>query len=218
MVYYSQTKPRSHFCRAGRSDATRVARPVERRGRPFGQRTCQAVFDVVAGSHETSRRSVGCRTCRAREERPHRELPPARGTDARRQRLAQPLPEILDRSGWTNLLPFWRKKHGHHPHSQTQPHHQATVQRAAGKSLRGMDGSGKSKALDGSRRNQGCCARKAICAPAAATAGSCRAPDGEDARCQRRLPGGHPERETCFHLGLEVDAGARIARDTDVQT
>ena len=53
----------------------------------------------------------GRRARRTREERPHRELPPAGGTHARRQRLAQPLSEILDRAARSAFAAFLERRH-----------------------------------------------------------------------------------------------------------
>src|SRR5215813_13524542 len=120
------------------------------------------------------------------------------------------------RIGWTSLLPFWRKKHGHHPHSQTQPHHQATLQRAARKSLRGVDRPAKSNALDGSRRNQGPARRERSAHWRSLSLGH-ESTGRRGARRRRRLSGNHSEREACFHLVVEVHAGTRVARNAYLQ-
>ena len=106
MVYYSLDR-----IFAALADPTRRAlmARLSETDAPVGQRTRQALRDVAAGGDETSRRPVGRRTRHAREDRPHRRVPAARGADARRQRLAQPLPALLERpSRSTRRLPGGR--------------------------------------------------------------------------------------------------------------
>jgi hypothetical protein len=83
---------------------------------------------------------------------PHRRLPARRRADAGRVRMAQSL-----RKFWSERLSiawplFWRKKSHVHPNShQTEPHHQAPLQGAAGQSLRGVDRPGKSESAGWAR-------------------------------------------------------------------
>src|SRR5262245_66420397 len=105
------------------------------------------------------------------------------------------------RIGWTSLLPFWRKKHGHHPYSQTEPHHQETLQRAGGTSLRGLDGPEKSNALDGSGRNQGPARRERSAHRRSIWLGH-ESTGRRRSRRQRRLSGDTSERATLFPLRL----------------
>src|SRR5262245_17418285 len=118
-------------------------------------------------------------------------------------------------SGSISLPHFWRKTHGRR-RNQTKPHHQAPVQSAAGKSLRRVDGSGKSKALDGARRDKAPARRKrsAHWRPLSLVdAGAGR----RTARCERRLPRSDTEREAGLYLGLEIHARTRVAGNGDVQ-
>ena len=67
------------------------------RDEPLGQRTGAAVCDVAARDHEASRRAVGRRPGRAREDRPHRGVPADRQADGAGDGLAEPLPALLVR-------------------------------------------------------------------------------------------------------------------------
>ena len=206
MVYYSETKPRPHLRRARRPDAARIARPAERKRRPVGQRTRQAVFDVAAGDHEASRRAVGCRARRTREERPHRKLPPARGTDARRQRLAQPLPEILDRatrstrcvSGGRHMATVTTKPSLTIKRRFNAPPEKVFAAWTDPEKVKRWMGPGEIKAAARGKRS----AHRWPLPLGDASAGRRRT------RRQRRLSRSDPEREAGVHLGLEVDAGA----------
>ena len=96
MVKY-QEEAGPHLCRARRSHKARIAGAARRRREPLRQRAGAAVCDVAARDHEASRRAVGCRPDRAREDRPHRGVPPDRQADGAGDGLAEPLPALLVR-------------------------------------------------------------------------------------------------------------------------
>src|SRR5580704_3000009 len=111
---------------------------------------------------------------------------------------------------WTKKKHFRRRKeHGHPDRHKTEPHHQTPPQRAAGKSLRGVDRPGKSEALDGARRGQGTLRGKRPARRRPLSLGDAGA-ERRRARRQRRLSRGRAEPKTRLHLGLEDHAGARI--------
>src|ERR1700734_3568792 len=118
---------------------------------------------------------------------------------------------------WTKKNPFRRRKEPGPPNRhKPEPHHQTPPQRAAGKSLRGVDRPGKSEALDGARRGQGTVRGKRPARRRPLSLGDAGA-ERRGARRRRRLSRGRAQPEARIHLGLEDDARTLIAGDGAAQ-
>ena len=160
MVKYQDAHAGPHLCGACRSDPPRAAGAARQAGEPFGQRARAAVCDVAARDHEASRRAVGCRPDRAREDRPHGRVPADRAADGAGDGLAQPLRALLVRQSRPSCRfleeEAWAQRNPAAAGLAARPSLTLTrrLKRQPGQSLRRVDRPGKTSPLVRPRRRQ----------------------------------------------------------------
>ena len=111
----------------------------------------------------------------------------------------------------------WRKTNGHRRHRQTEPHHQAPLQRAAGESLRRLDRPGKNKALDGPGRDQDRARGKRSARRRPLSHRRCRRRPARSTTSAASTAKWSPNEKLVFTWAWKIDAGARVAGHGDVQ-
>ena len=136
MVKYREEVLDRTFAALADPDPAGAAGAARRPRQPFGERTGAALCDVAARDHEASRRAVGRRPDRAREDRPHGRVPADRQADGAGDGLAQPLPALLVRNprppcrfcGGRPMASQSSTAARRRSHRQAKPHHQTSSQ------------------------------------------------------------------------------------------